>query len=162
MQAPGLGVPLRSYAMTLLDCSGCLCGCRLDQAFIFIVSVLIAFGLSWNVYGSWVGIAINTGVAAAVAALGVREVRSLQPHFQRHRWAAILSHHALARHQHVCSCLLEQGQAQHHTAALRAHGSLEQLLGAETVHTSSFVACVLHKHVYAFCYCCFSAAGVRW
>jgi hypothetical protein len=59
---------------------------RLDQAFIFIVSVLIAFGLSWHVYSSWVGVAINTGVAALVAALGVREVRGLQPQFQRHRW----------------------------------------------------------------------------
>jgi len=58
---------------------------RLDQAFIFIVSVLIAFGLSWHVYSSWVGVAINTAVAAAVAALGVREVRGLQPQFQRHR-----------------------------------------------------------------------------
>jgi hypothetical protein len=62
----------------------------LDQAFIFIVSVLIAFGLSWHVYGSWIGIAINTGVAAAVAALGVREVRGLQAHFQRHRWVKVL------------------------------------------------------------------------
>lgn len=60
--------------------------CRLDQAFIFVVSVLIAFGLSWHVYSSWVGIAINTGAAALVAALGVREVRGLQPHYQRHRW----------------------------------------------------------------------------
>lgn len=62
-----------------------LTGTRLDQAFIFIVSVLIAFGLSWHVYSSWLGVALNTGVAAAVAVLGVLEVRGLQPHFQRHR-----------------------------------------------------------------------------
>lgn len=49
------------------------------------MSVLIAFGLSWNVYSSWIGVAVNTGVAAAVAVAGVREVRGLQPHFQRHR-----------------------------------------------------------------------------
>lgn len=67
-----------------------LLACRLDQAFIFIVSVLIAFGLSWYVYSSWIGIAINTGVAAAVAVLGVREVRSLQPHFQRHRYVHLV------------------------------------------------------------------------
>lgn len=68
------------------------CGysCRLDQGFIFLVSVLIAFGLSWHVYSSWLGIAINTGAAALVAALGVREVRGLQSHFQRHRWVAEL------------------------------------------------------------------------
>jgi adiponectin receptor len=47
--------------------------------------VLIAFGLSWHVYGSWLGTALNTGAAAAVAAAGVAEVRGLQPHFQRHR-----------------------------------------------------------------------------
>jgi hypothetical protein len=49
------------------------------------VSILIAFALSWHVYSSWIGIAINTGCAALVAVLGVREIVTLQPHFQRHR-----------------------------------------------------------------------------
>lgn len=85
----------------------------MDQAFIFIVSVLIAFGLSWHVYSSWVGIAVNTGVAAAVAVLGVREVRSLQPHFQRHRCAP---HHSSAcrvcgMHHFLWGCASEQQQA---------------------------------------------------
>jgi hypothetical protein len=66
----------------------------LDQAFIFIVSVLIAFGLSWHVYSSWIYIAINTGVAAAVAALGVREVCGLQPNYQRHRWVLTWKQHS--------------------------------------------------------------------
>jgi hypothetical protein len=79
---PIFGPSLRFLLLLMLFCG------RLDQAFIFVVSVLIAFGLSWHVYGSWIGIAINTGVAAAVAALGVREVRGLQAHFQRHRWGA--------------------------------------------------------------------------
>lgn len=58
---------------------------RLDQAFIFLVSILIAFGLSWQVYSSWVGVAINTGAAALVAVVALRQIVSLQPHFQRHR-----------------------------------------------------------------------------
>jgi hypothetical protein len=74
--------------LLLLPRSCCCCSTtlhRLDQAFIFVVSVLIAFGLSWLVYDTWLGVAVNTGVAAGIAVLGVREVRGLQPHFQRHR-----------------------------------------------------------------------------
>lgn len=55
------------------------------QAFIFLVSILIAFALSWHVYSSWIGVAVNTGCAALVAGMGVREIVTLQPHFQRHR-----------------------------------------------------------------------------
>eukprot|EP00775_Hariotina_reticulata_P014399 gene14399-14505_t len=58
---------------------------RLDQVFIFLVSILLAFGLSWHVYHSYVGIVINTAAAAIVAVVACRQVIGLQPQFQRHR-----------------------------------------------------------------------------
>eukprot|EP00879_Flechtneria_rotunda_P020331 GHRR01021381.1.p1 GENE.GHRR01021381.1~~GHRR01021381.1.p1 ORF type:complete len:222 (+),score=45.85 GHRR01021381.1:401-1066(+) len=63
---------------------------RLDQIFIFLVSILLAFGLSWHVYSSWIGIALNTSAAAAVAVGACRELMALPPHFQRHRGAMVM------------------------------------------------------------------------
>jgi hypothetical protein len=50
---------------------------RLDILFINVMQVLIALGLSWHLYSSWVSIAVNTGVAAAIACQGIRAARGL-------------------------------------------------------------------------------------
>lgn len=63
---------------------------RLDQIFIFLVSVLLAFGLSWHVYSTWWGIAVNTGAALGVAVFAIRDLWGLQPHFQRNRGLVVV------------------------------------------------------------------------
>jgi adiponectin receptor len=57
---------------------------RLDQVFIFQVSILLTFGLSYYVY-SWRGIAVNTLAAALVAQTATADIWSLSPTFQRNR-----------------------------------------------------------------------------
>lgn len=63
---------------------------RLDQIFIFLVSILLAFGLSWHVYDTWIGITINTAAAAGVAAFGIRDLWGLPPQFQRNRTIVVI------------------------------------------------------------------------
>jgi len=52
---------------------------RLDMTFIFLMSIPFALAMSWNVYDTWVGVALNVGMAAVVAALGVCHVTSAAP-----------------------------------------------------------------------------------
>lgn len=63
---------------------------RLDQIFIFLVSTLLAFGLSWHVYSSWWGITINTAAAMTVAVFAIRDLWGLEPQFQRHRGLVVV------------------------------------------------------------------------
>jgi adiponectin receptor len=57
---------------------------RLDQVFIFQVSILLTFSLSFYVY-SWRGIAANTLAAAMVAQTATVDIWSLSPTYQRNR-----------------------------------------------------------------------------
>ena len=57
---------------------------RLDQVFIFQVSILLTFGISYHVY-TWKGIAANTFAAFVVAQLATVDVWNLSPTYQRNR-----------------------------------------------------------------------------
>eukprot|EP00878_Enallax_costatus_P036677 GHUV01041211.1.p1 GENE.GHUV01041211.1~~GHUV01041211.1.p1 ORF type:complete len:227 (+),score=37.52 GHUV01041211.1:969-1649(+) len=63
---------------------------RLDQIFIFLVSILLAFGLSWHVYDSWFGITVNTAAATGVAVVAICDLWGLPPQFQRNRGLVVV------------------------------------------------------------------------
>jgi len=62
--------------LALLLLLSCTPTCRLDLTFIFLMSIPFALAMSWNVYDTWVGVALNVGMTALVVALGVRHVTS--------------------------------------------------------------------------------------
>jgi adiponectin receptor len=57
---------------------------RLDQVFIFQVSIMLTFGIAYHVF-SWKGIAANTFAAIVVAQLATADVWNLSPTYQRNR-----------------------------------------------------------------------------
>eukprot|EP00877_Chromochloris_zofingiensis_P009723 jgi/Chrzof1/5003/Cz15g08060.t1 len=57
---------------------------RLDQIFIFQVSVLVCFGTAYYVFPWWV-VLVTTAVAASIAQWGTQEIREMSPHYRRNR-----------------------------------------------------------------------------
>ncbi|GBF87483.1 hypothetical protein Rsub_00194 [Raphidocelis subcapitata] len=58
---------------------------RLDQVFIFQVSQLLAVGIGWFVYDSWIGMGANAAAAVLVAQAGSINIWALPPSVQRNR-----------------------------------------------------------------------------
>lgn len=62
---------------------------RLDQCFIFVNSVFLAYALSATVYASPWAVVANTGTSAALSAVACAEILRRAPHVQRRRGAIV-------------------------------------------------------------------------